>query len=173
MSSDEEQETQQQKRLRLTKSALTKLKQTAAEDYGFDAKDLDEEIIKKRIQEFVAPVTYHYLKQEKVLKTSSIKLHEVPTAICYAKEFLYIATKDCSIIQYNMATSTKKTVRGEMKQTQRWIERVGHQELVGHSDTILTMDISFDGKYLVSAIETESKGERSAAAVLFADGTLQ
>jgi hypothetical protein len=147
--SDSENETQQQKRLRLTKATLKRLEQKDELNVGFDAQDLDREIIASRIQEYIQPVKYIYVKDFKVLSQKTIKLHEIPTCICYSKNRLYMGTKDCSIITFHFDTNTKNIHRGEMKQTQKWIAKVGKQELEGHWDSILSMDISFDSKFLV------------------------
>lgn len=68
--------------------------------------------------------------------------------------YIFSASKDASIIKWDFWTKQRlHTIPGGLKQTKRVKQTVGLKNLkshVGHTDAIYTMDVSSDGKYLVT-----------------------
>ncbi|KAJ2903995.1 WD repeat domain-containing protein [Zalerion maritima] len=102
-------ETAAEKRLRLAERYLENIKQDVREDYGFDAEEIDKEIIASRLEEDVAE------SKGKVYKTLSDKLafdqasHAVfktntqaVTAVATHGGFAYVATKDLMLQKWRL-----------------------------------------------------------------------
>ncbi|KAI9315601.1 WD40-repeat-containing domain protein [Dichotomocladium elegans] len=155
-SSEEEiEETAAEKRVRLAKAYLDKIQAGLEEQYdGFDAADLDRDLISERLRKdedemegrmhrFVADqVDVTAIDGDKV---QSRRGHQLPvTAIALAENgsVFYTASKDCSIIKWDVKTLKKLHVFPG--------GRKGVEDFVGHTDHILCLAISSDNQYLAS-----------------------
>lgn len=73
--------------------------------------------------------------------------------------YIFSASKDASIIKWDFWTGKRlHTIPGGLKQTKRVRQTIGLKNLkahIGHTQDILTMDVSSDGKYLVIQFKTE------------------
>ncbi|KAK3800751.1 hypothetical protein RRG08_003155 [Elysia crispata] len=150
-SSEEEEETAQQKKLRLAKQYLSKLEEEEAE------KKADEESLKEavasRLQHDISEQAGKLTKQvaDQILCPAELDIktfrgHGLPvTAIVITPDdkFVFTASKDCNICKWSLETGLKvKTVKGGRKGTE--------DVHIGHTDHILCMAISSDGKFLVA-----------------------
>ncbi|GFS05976.1 ribosomal RNA processing 9, small subunit (SSU) processome component, homolog [Elysia marginata] len=148
-SSEEEEETVQQKKLRLAKHYLSKLEEEEAE------KKADEESLKvavaSRLQHDISEQAGKLTKQVAELcscpKEQDIKtfrghgLSVTAVVISPDDKYVFTASKDCNICKWDLETGLKvKTVKGGRKGTE--------DVHIGHTDHILCMAISSDGKYL-------------------------
>lgn len=68
--------------------------------------------------------------------------------------YIFSASKDASIVKWDFWTRKRlHTIPGGLKLTKRVKQTVGLKNLkshIGHTDAIYTMDVSSDGKYLVT-----------------------
>ncbi|CAL1535158.1 unnamed protein product [Lymnaea stagnalis] len=150
-SSEEEEETAQQKRLRLAKQYLSKLEEEEAE------KKADEETLK----DAVASRLQHDISEQAGKLTKQVadacfcanpedlrvfRGHGLPvTAIVISPDdkFVFTSSKDCNICKWNLETGLKeKTIKGGRKGTE--------DVHIGHTDHILCLAISSDGKFLAA-----------------------
>ncbi|KAM0791198.1 hypothetical protein ACM66B_005680 [Microbotryomycetes sp. NB124-2] len=125
-SSDDEDatETPAQKRLRLSQMYLASLQKDAQDDIGWDAAQMDKDIIAERLQKdvlehngkmhlLVADSVAAKLTHEHVFKTPS-KAHRGPVTAAVATEdgdWLYTASKDGSIIKWDLRAVTDSATR--------------------------------------------------------------
>ncbi|GFO21212.1 ribosomal RNA processing 9, small subunit (ssu) processome component, homolog [Plakobranchus ocellatus] len=150
-SSEEEEETAQQKKLRLAKHYLSKLEEEEAE------KKADEESLKEAvasrlqhdISEQAGKLTKQVADQCSCPKEEDIKIfrgHSLPvTSVVISPDdkFVFTASKDCNICKWDLKTGLKvKTVKGGRKGTE--------DVHIGHTNHILCMTISSDGKFLAA-----------------------
>lgn len=148
-SSEEEEETVQQKKLRLAKHYLSKLEEEEAEKKA-DEESLREAVasrLQHDISEQAGKLTKQVAEQCFCPSKQDIKTfrgHGLPvTAVVISPDdkFVFTASKDCNICKWNLQTGLKvKTVKGGRKGTE--------DVHIGHTDHILCMAISSDGKYL-------------------------
>lgn len=163
--SDEEEEfkneSEADKRRRLAKKYLEDLKASLGadneENYEFNAKDLDDEIISSRLKRDVAEqkgwvYKFYGQKLNDILKK---KITRVPnkclTSVSVSYPYLFTTSKDMEISKWDIRDPTKnpkilKTVKGghEFEELKK-----EHSEN-GHCDEIFTSAVSPDGKYLVT-----------------------
>jgi WD40 repeat protein len=69
------------------------------------------------------------------------------------KWFVCSGGKDGDVCQWDLEGNLMARVPGGVKRTKKLLKTIGKAKLaphVGHSDHILTMDVSSDGKFLVS-----------------------
>lgn len=166
--SDEEEEfkneSEADKRRRLAKKYLEDLKTSLGvendegeNNYEFDAKDLDNEIISSRLKKDVAEQkgwVYKYYSKE-IEDINKRKLTRVPnkclTSVCVSYPYLFTTSKDMEISKWDIRDPTKnpkiiKTVKGGSEFEELSKE---HSEN-GHCKEIFTSAVSPDGKYLVT-----------------------
>ncbi|ODV62975.1 ribosomal RNA-processing protein RRP9 [Ascoidea rubescens DSM 1968] len=138
------------------------------EDFFFDAKDLDNDIIARRLQYDVAnqngKVYKHYgddlnLKFNKIKKSLTRVSFNCLQGIDIYYPYAYTASKDGTVAKYNIKdfNSKPKLIKFHkselMKQnTNKNLDNEEGKEdkQIEHSDVILTMAISPDGQYLVT-----------------------
>ncbi|GAA5997460.1 hypothetical protein JCM5350_008230 [Sporobolomyces pararoseus] len=186
---EDELETPAQKRLRLSQMYLKSLEKDKEEEIGFDAADLDRDIIAERLQQDVLEHTgkLHLnvastlqlpLSPSSIFHTPS-KGHRgsVTSAVAsHDGHWLYTASKDGGIIKYDLksvSSSTPSTSSpspsAKITRTSRVVKALsdsqkrdgskmkkgdkgkGKELVEGHSDEILDLAISHDGKVLASA----------------------
>jgi ribosomal RNA-processing protein 9 len=162
-------ENEADKRRRLAKKYLDELKASlggsgGADDdeegsgnFAFDAKDLDDEIIRSRLKKDVAEqkgwVYKYYSKQlGDILKRKITRVHNnCLTTVSVSHPYLFTASKDIEISKWDIRDPLKnpkllKTVKGGMDKYDLSKEHAEN----GHFDQIFTSAVSPDGKYLVT-----------------------
>ncbi|EIE87730.1 hypothetical protein G6F47_010424 [Rhizopus delemar] len=154
-SSDEEiEETAAEKRVRLAKAYLDSIEKNAEEEIdGFDAADLDRDIISERLKKdddeaegrLHLRVADKYNFKCEYLKTQRCRGHQLAvTAVALTENgsIFYSASKDGSIVKWDAKTFKKlHTFLGGRK---------GVKNYTGHTDNVLCLAISHDGQYLAS-----------------------
>ncbi|BFZ08911.1 hypothetical protein BsWGS_11950 [Bradybaena similaris] len=150
-SDEDEEETAQEKRVRLAQEYLSKIEAEEAD------KKADEETLKDavahRLQHDISEQAGRLMKQvadmcscppEAALRV--FRGHKLPlTAIVISPDdkFVFTASKDCSICKWNVETGLKmKTIKGGRKGTE--------DVHIGHTDHILCLAITSDGKFLAA-----------------------
>ena len=157
-------ESEADKRRRLAKKYLDDLKislgggiEGSDGSYGFDAKDLDDEIIQSRLKKDVAEqkgwVYKYYSKQiGEILKRKITRVHNnCLTSVSISYPYLFTTSKDIEISKWDIRDSLKnpkllKTIKGGME----FYELKKEHSENGHFDEIFTSATSPDGKYLVT-----------------------
>lgn len=149
-SSDEDQETAQEKRLRLAKEYLSQLESEERE------KDDDDELnnaLTERLKKDALERTgrLHKNVADKIQEPTAdavrvLRGHQLPVTcvvITPDDKFVFSAGKDCSIIKWDLLSGKKvKTIPGGRKGTEK--------KHIGHTSHIHCMAISSDGKFLVT-----------------------
>lgn len=133
------------KRRRLAKQYLENLKQEEAEDDFFDAQDLDNDIIARRLQVDVAEnkgqIYKHFgeriaQQMDSVAATATRVGSKNLTSMAVKYPHLYTVSKDIELIKWDI--SGKKA------------RRIRHIKNSHHTDEILCVAASPDGKYVVT-----------------------
>lgn len=168
MDSEEEfvQESAADKRRRLAKQYLENLKaessgapgEAARDIYDFDAQDLDDDILATRLREDVAETKgkiYRFIADNLLLSDIKPTITRVGakslTSLSIKFPFAYTVSKDMQLIKWNIEDFDKKPLR--VKHTKggvRYAEESNEIHKNGHSDEILAVAASPDGKYVVS-----------------------
>ncbi|OCF33789.1 ribosomal RNA-processing protein 9 [Kwoniella heveanensis BCC8398] len=148
----DENETAAEKRVRLAKGYLAKVRdevEAANADMDFDAAEIDRELIASRLQKDVAEASgriHLYIASHLTSTTTrflSVPSH-VPTSIALTPKYLFVSTKRGSIVRY--ATSSLKKIGKPFGQGRA---APGGME-DGHEGEVLSIAASEDGKWLVS-----------------------
>lgn len=152
------------KRRRLAKQYLEDLKVSLGggdgeENYEFDAKDLDNEIISSRLKQDVAEQKgwiYKFygdrLNVESILKQKITRVSTNSLTSVYAHwPYLYTTSKDMELTKWDIRDPTKnpiklKTVKGGMQ----YYDLSNEHSENNHFDEIYTCVVSPDGKYVVT-----------------------
>ncbi|KAI9259429.1 WD40-repeat-containing domain protein [Phascolomyces articulosus] len=155
-SSEEEiEETAAEKRVRLAKAYLGKIQEGLDEDLGgFDAADLDRDLIAERLKKdedelegrlhrrIADSFDYAAIDENSIQSRKGHQLAVTAVAFSESGTILYTASKDGSIIKWDMKTLKKlHTYPGGRK---------GVKDYVGHTDHILCMALSTDDEYLAT-----------------------
>ncbi|XP_060081368.1 U3 small nucleolar RNA-interacting protein 2-like isoform X2 [Ylistrum balloti] len=151
-SSSEDEETAEEKKLRLAKQYLAQIEAEEAEKRD-DDEEINRDIVSHRLKQDI-------LEQAGRLQRQVADNYQVPTVdditvlrghqlsvtcvvISPDSRYLFTGSKDCSIIKWDIQRRKKVAViSGGRKGTE--------QSHVGHTDHILCLAISSDGKYLAS-----------------------
>lgn len=147
--SSDEDETAQEKRLRLTKDYLEKLKTYTADDAGSDE---EKDVVGEKLQEEILqesgklqkPVADTCTKPQET-DFQYFRGHRLPvTAVVVSSDasIMFSASKDCSIIKWNFSDKKKLAV---IKGGKKFSPKTNHQSI------ILALALSSDCKYLASA----------------------
>ncbi|ODV82159.1 component of small subunit processosome [Suhomyces tanzawaensis NRRL Y-17324] len=154
LSSDEEfaDENATDKRRRLAQQYLDNLGNQLDGGEEFDAKDLDDDILARRLQVDVAEnkgYIYKFFgeqvssqKESTTITTTRIGSKHL-TALAVRYPYLYTVSKDIELIKWNISLDKKKPqrikhIKGHRKNTK------------GHSDQINCVAVSSDGKFVVT-----------------------
>ncbi|PVU97702.1 hypothetical protein BB561_000368 [Smittium simulii] len=153
--SEFEKETEAEKRLRLAKEYVSKLEEDASIVQGFDAADIDRELISSRLQQDVEEnagriyrrIADKFSYEIKDLEISELKsghhLSVTSVAITPDGNTIFSGSKDGSIVKWDLKLKKKLiTIKGQKKSS--------NNPALGHTDTVLSFAISTDGKYLAS-----------------------
>ncbi|KAH3667041.1 hypothetical protein WICMUC_005388 [Wickerhamomyces mucosus] len=151
------QENAADKRRRLAKQYLENLKQEVSE-YDFDAKDLDEEIISKRLKEDVAETkghVYRFIADNLLLsdvKPSSTRVGSKSlTGLSVRFPYAYTISKDIELIKWDIRDFKRKPQRlKHVRGGNKYQEVSSEPQHNGHADEILAVAASPDGKYVVT-----------------------
>ncbi|TRM66987.1 WD40-repeat-containing domain protein [Schizophyllum amplum] len=167
---EDENETPAEKRLRLAKLYLDSIKEGLAEG-EFDAADVDRELISARLKQDVLEhsgkvhlfVADSYDLSQPPQETLSTRGHRFSVTSAVASdsaEFLYTAGKEGSIIKWDLRNGAKQKtmfkvrpdVKGKGKADVKGKGKaVPDASIRGHTDEVLALALSSDGKYLASA----------------------
>ncbi|KAK6176732.1 hypothetical protein SNE40_014974 [Patella caerulea] len=152
-SSDEEQqiETAQEKKLRLAKQYIEQLKREEADK--LEDKEIDDDVIASRLKRDILEKSQklHYDRADNLLQPEpelikvlrGHKLSVTCIVISSDDRYIYSASKDCSIIKWDVKTCKKvQSIAGGRKGTEK-----SH---IGHTSHILSLAITTDSKYLAS-----------------------
>ncbi|KAI5950736.1 RRP9 [Candida jiufengensis] len=172
LSSDEEfeNETATDKRRRLAKQYLENLKNEEIQNEEFDAQDLDDEILSRRLQIDVAETKGHVYKfwGDKIAQqlddndNNHIKLITTRigsknlTNMCIYYPYLYTVSKDIEIIKWDISTTSKNINKKptRIKHTKGGPKffnlNTSQQKLNHHWEQINCIAASPDGKYIVT-----------------------
>lgn len=176
-SSDDEGETAAEKRLRLAERYLENIKEHVDET-GFDAADIDRDLIAERLQEDVAETkgrVYRQLATQLAFNKASQTFFRTNTnsvtSIAVCAPFVYTATKDLvlhkwrtqDLPQYQFPQTTKRKPKKppapprKRPQLEAWIKgnksKSKDKNYKRHTGQILAVAASPDGKYVVTGGE--------------------
>ncbi|TFK71148.1 Rnu3ip2 protein [Pluteus cervinus] len=160
---EDENETPAEKRLRLANLYLESVKDDLA-DGEFDAAEIDKEIISTRLKQdvlehsgkvhqFVADAFDLSSPPTAVLRTRGHRFSVTSATASESGKFLFTAGKEGSIIKWDL--STGKKVSTFHKQRPSHLDKgkgkaQPDDEVKGHTDEVLALALSSDGKYLAS-----------------------
>ncbi|XP_033746030.1 U3 small nucleolar RNA-interacting protein 2-like [Pecten maximus] len=151
-SSSEDEETAEEKKLRLAKQYLAQIEAEEAEKRE-DEDDINRDIVSHRLKQDILEQTGRLQRQvadnvssphsEDITVLRGHQLSVTCVVISPDSRYLFTGSKDCSIIKWDIQKRKKVAViPGGRKGTEKL-----H---VGHTDHILCIAISSDGKYLAS-----------------------
>ncbi|KAA1474455.1 WD40 repeat-like protein [Dentipellis sp. KUC8613] len=162
---EDEDETPAEKRLRLAKLYLESVKQGLAEG-EFDAAEIDKELISARLKQDVMEhagkvhlFVADSLDPEEaplVLRTRGHRFSVTSAVASEDGKFMYTSGKEGSIIKWNLHTGTKLATFPKLRPDKgkgkgKGKEKAGPDDLPGHTDEVLALALSDNGKYLASA----------------------
>ncbi|TDL20663.1 WD40 repeat-like protein [Rickenella mellea] len=157
---EDERETPAQKRLRLAQIYLDSVKEGLA-DGEFDAAEIDRDLIASRlksdvlehagkIHKFVAD-TFDLTPPTPFLRT---KGHRLPVTAAVASsdaKLLFTASKDGSIVKWDLHSGKQATVFRKVRTEGKGKgKEKANDEIQGHTDEVLALAISDDGRFLAS-----------------------
>ncbi|KAI8619927.1 WD40-repeat-containing domain protein [Chytriomyces sp. MP71] len=177
---EEARETAAQRRLRLAKKYIDKIKTEETEQLAptdFDAEDIDNDLIAERLRDDVleAKGKAYFKVAGKLSKLDPLadgrvrsfggkKVHQLAlTCVDVVDEeaasnaggiFIYTSSKDGHIVKWDFKSGKKMhEFRAGRKHTKKAIKAFGDVKLkkhIGHRDQVLTLAVSGDGKFLAS-----------------------
>ncbi|KAG9044369.1 pre-rRNA processing protein [Tulasnella sp. UAMH 9824] len=166
-------ETPAQKRLRLAKLYLNNVKKSVAgggegedddgEVIGWDAEDVDREILESRLQKDVlehSGKVHVYVADSvgsnvKDAPSTRLRGHKMPVTAAVMSEdghTLFSASKDGSIVKWDLITGKRIFTVFKKRRPPPDAKGKGKEPVVieGHTDEVLALAMSSDGKYLAS-----------------------
>ncbi|XP_071809622.1 U3 small nucleolar RNA-interacting protein 2-like isoform X1 [Asterias amurensis] len=154
--SESEEETAQEKRLRLTKQYLAQL--ADEEKDNEDARDIDKDAIAHRLKEDVLELSgklqrkvcqeYDFEATPEMTVLRGHKLSITCLVVSPDNKYIFSASKECCIIKWNIETRQKEyIIPGGKKGTEDT-----HK---GHTTHILALAISSDGQFLASGCRSK------------------
>ncbi|KAG6817022.1 hypothetical protein H0H87_000644 [Tephrocybe sp. NHM501043] len=164
---EDEDETPAEKRLRLAKLYLESVKEGLA-DGEFDAAEIDKELISARLKQdvlehsgkvhlFVADSFDFTQPLTKVLRTRGHRFSVTSAVAAESGKHLYTSGKEGSIIQWDLATGKRLLTFHKIRPPNSQTKGKGKGKapidlnLKGHTDEVLALALSDDGRYLASA----------------------
>ncbi|KAL0946270.1 hypothetical protein HGRIS_012522 [Hohenbuehelia grisea] len=158
-------ETPAEKRLRLAKLYLESVKEGLA-DGEYDAAEIDREVIAARLKQdvlehsgkvhlFIAD-SFDFTPPTTMLKTKGHRFTVTSAVVSDSAKFLFTSGKEGSIIKWDIASGkrlvTLHKVRPPKPENGKGKGKASAGgEIKGHTDEVLALAISSDGKYLASA----------------------
>jgi ribosomal RNA-processing protein 9 len=164
-SSGEEDETADDRRLRLAQRYLDNIKEEVAENpEAFDAADIDRDLIAHRLKEDAAETKgrlYRKLVTELHFPTASHTYFTADqdgvTAVATSCPYVFTVSKDSSITKWELATPTTTTPGSNIAPRKRpkllnrfKLKYKQGKSYNGHSDAILCIAVSSSGKFLAT-----------------------
>jgi ribosomal RNA-processing protein 9 len=171
-SSEEEGETAAEKRLRLAERYLENLKNEVQEDGGFDAAEIDRDLIAERLKEDVAETRgkiYRNIANQLDFEAAGhvfgkSGLQKAVTGCALRLPYVWIASKDLTVEKweiadpqvYNLQTPDKPTNIVARRTPKRlfWRKgnknRKGDKDFLGHTGEIVSIAISDSGRFLAT-----------------------
>lgn len=148
---EEEEETAQEKKLRLTKEYLAQLAEE--ERKNEESKEIDRDAVAHRLKEDVLEQSGRLLRSvaddyeapnvDDLCVLRGHKLAVTCLVISPDSKYIFSGSKDCSVIKWNLASKKKEfVIPGGRKGME------GKHK--GHTDHVLSMAISSNGKYLAT-----------------------
>ncbi|KAG2134111.1 WD40 repeat-like protein [Suillus clintonianus] len=162
---EDEQETPAEKRLRLAKLYLESVKDGLA-DGEFDAAEIDRELISERLRQDVlehsGKVHLFVADLYDFTSTSSLRCrgHRFSVTSAVASEdaqYLYTSGKEGTINKWCLQ-SGKKIATFYKQRVAKGKEKALPQDIQGHTDEILSLAVSSDGRYLASGSKDRRVG---------------
>lgn len=162
---EDEQETPAEKRLRLAKLYLDSVKDGLAEG-EFDAAEIDRELISERLRQDVLEHSgkVHLFVADFYDFTSTSPLrcrgHRFSVTSAVASDdaqFLYTSGKEGTINKWSLQ-SGKKIAAFYKQRVSKGKEKALPQDIQGHTDEILALAVSSDGRYLASGSKDRRVG---------------
>ncbi|EGN92168.1 hypothetical protein SERLA73DRAFT_127723 [Serpula lacrymans var. lacrymans S7.3] len=158
---EDEEETPAEKRLRLAKLYLESVKEGFA-DGEFDAAEIDKELISARLKQdvlehsgkvhlFIADSFDFSKPPSTVLRCRGHRLSVTSAVASDDANWLFTAGKEGSIIKWNLLSGRKvATFHKQRIEKGKGKERAHNNDIQGHTDEVLALAVSNDGKYLAS-----------------------
>lgn len=165
LSSGEENETAGEKRLRLAERYLDTIREEI-DPSGFDAADIDRDLIAERLKEDVAEAkgqVYRQIASQLAFTTAEHTTFQAdqfcPTGIAIAPPYTFTIAKDITLCKWELpdtnliATQTNMTPRRKPKLLKRFNghhSRAKDTKYLGHTAPILCIAASSSGKFLAT-----------------------
>ncbi|KAG1743732.1 WD40 repeat-like protein [Suillus paluster] len=162
---EDEQETPAEKRLRLAKLYLESVKDGLAEG-EFDAAEIDRELISERLRQdvlehsgkvhlFVAD--FYDLTSTSTLRCRGHRFSVTSAVASDDVRYLFTSGKEGTINKWSLQTG-KKMATFYKQRVAKGKEKALPQDIQGHTDEILSLAISSDGRYLASGSKDRRVG---------------
>ncbi|KAI0299400.1 WD40-repeat-containing domain protein [Multifurca ochricompacta] len=153
-------ETPAEKRLRLAKLYLESVKQGLA-DGEVDAAEIDKELISARLKQdvlehagklhlFVAD-SFELSQPPPTLRTRGHRFSVTSAVASSDARFLFTSGKEGSIIKWDLRDGKKLAIFPKLRPGSGKGKARANADTPGHSDEVLTLALSDDGRYLASA----------------------
>ncbi|KAJ7262330.1 WD40-repeat-containing domain protein [Mycena haematopus] len=183
-SGDETDETPAAKRLRLAKLYLESVREGLA-DGEFDAAEIDKELVSARLKQdvlehsgkmhtFIADTIDFTLPPASILRTRGHRLSVTCAVACESGKHLFTSGKEGSIIKWDLASGRRLVTFHKVRpiHTAKKGKAKGFADpaVDGHTDEVLSLALSGDGKYLASAGKDRRLGVWDAEAGVWLKG---
>ncbi|KAF9492701.1 WD40 repeat-like protein [Pleurotus eryngii] len=153
-------ETPADKRLRLAQLYLESVKEGLA-DGEFDAKEIDKELISARLRQdvlehsgkvhqFIANSFNFEDPPQSSMKTRGHRLSVTSAVAAESARYLFTSGKEGHIIKWDMTTGKKLATLFKVRSNGKGKGKAPAGDVKGHTDEVLALALSSDGKYLVS-----------------------
>ena len=173
-SSEDEKETAAEKRLRLAEQYLENIRNEVAEEVGFDAADIDRDLIAERLKEDTAEQkgrVYRNLADRLDLEGASLafaRSKQYAVTGCAAHlPYVWTISKDMVVAKweipepgiYNAGRETRPTNITPRKTPKRLLWKIGNRHMakdaqfLGHTGAILSIAVSDSGTHLATGDE--------------------
>ncbi|KAJ6593747.1 WD40 repeat-like protein [Mycena capillaripes] len=183
---EDEDETPAEKRLRLAKLYLESVKEGLA-DGEFDAAEIDKELISARLKQdvmehsgkmhiFIADTIDFAVVPTAILRTRGHRFSVTSAVASESGKHLFTSGKEGSIIKWDLVSGKKLATFHKVRPPQGASAKKGKAKgfadpaVEGHTDEVLALALSGDGKYLASAGKDRRLGVWDAEAGVWLKG---
>ncbi|KAF7362029.1 WD-REPEATS-REGION domain-containing protein [Mycena venus] len=182
---EDDDETPAEKRLRLAKLYLESVKEGLA-DGEFDAAEIDKELISARLKQdvlehsgkmhiFIADTIDFALPPTSILRTRGHRFSVTSAVASESGKHLFTSGKEGSIIKWDLASGEKLATFHKIRPPQSSAKKgkakgFADPAVEGHTDEVLALALSGDGKYLASAGKDRRLGVWDAEAGVWLKG---